>query len=68
MPQRNQPISPQAQPPVNNNHHHNNTPISNNAKPVEQTLHDEASVEHMHDRLMFLLVNFVVRNYFCNFL
>ncbi|CAB4437718.1 unnamed protein product [Rhizophagus irregularis] len=62
MPQRNQPISPQAQPPVSNNHHHNNTPISNNAKPVEQTLHDEASVEHMHDRLMFLLVNFVGMN------
>ncbi|CAG8446395.1 14839_t:CDS:10 [Rhizophagus irregularis] len=60
--QRNQPISPQAQPPVSNNHHHNNTPISNNAKPVEQTLHDEASVEHMHDRLMFLLVNFVGMN------
>jgi hypothetical protein len=63
MTQRNQLTSPQVQPSVNNNHH-NNTPISNNNKPVEPTVHDEIATEHMHDRLMFLLVNFVVCNYF----
>ena len=64
MTPRNQPTSPQVQQSVNNNHHHNNTSISNNAKPVEQTVHDEVATEHMHDRLMFLLVNFVVRLFF----
>ncbi|CAI2177489.1 19956_t:CDS:10 [Funneliformis geosporum] len=65
MPPRNHPIPSQAQPTVNNHHHNNNTLISsgqNNIKPVEQTVHDEVSSEHMHDRLMFLLVNFIGMN------
>ncbi|CAG8532089.1 14193_t:CDS:10 [Funneliformis caledonium] len=65
MAPRNHPIPSQAQPTVNNHHHNNNTLISsgqNNVKPVEQTVHDEVSSEHMHDRLMFLLVNFIGMN------
>ncbi len=66
MTPRNHPIPSQAQPNVNN-HHHNNNLISSgqtNFKPIEQTVHDEVASEHMHDRLKFLLVNFIVSNYF----
>ncbi|CAG8468745.1 9326_t:CDS:10 [Dentiscutata heterogama] len=56
---RNQQISPTTQPSTN---HHNNTPSSgsNSLKTIEQqVVHDEVAAKHMHDRILFLLANFV---------
>ncbi|CAG8514546.1 7654_t:CDS:10 [Dentiscutata erythropus] len=56
---RNQQIPPTTQPSSN---HHNNTPSSgsNSLKTIEQqVVHDEVAAKHMHDRILFLLANFV---------
>ncbi|CAG8561788.1 37099_t:CDS:10, partial [Racocetra persica] len=56
---RNQQIPPTSQTSAN---HHNNTPSSgsNSLKTIEQqVVHDEVAAKHMHDRILFLLANFV---------
>ncbi|CAG8493528.1 1861_t:CDS:10, partial [Scutellospora calospora] len=59
---RNQSIPPTAQPSAN--HHNNNTPSSgsNSLKNIEHVVHDEIAAKHMHDRILFLLANFVGTN------
>ncbi|CAG8554065.1 14176_t:CDS:10, partial [Gigaspora rosea] len=56
---RNQQISPTTQQSTN---HHNNTPSSGSTslKNIDQhVVHDEVAAKHMHDRILFLLANFV---------
>lgn len=72
--QRSQTIPPTTQPSTNYHNANNNTShptpsaTNNSFKPIELVVHDEVSVNHMHDRMLYLLSNFVVSKDFLHFI